>query len=127
MITVFYDGKCGLCTREINYYRKIAPSGVFDWRDITEHIGDLEKHGISHVQALKQMRALDADGQWHAGADAFILIWRQLSKWRVLAAIVALPGIRQIANLVYRLWAAWRFTRLTHCQLAADQEVLRQN
>lgn len=52
MITVFFDGKCGLCTREINYYRKIAPSGVFDWRDITEHTGDLEKHGISHVQAL---------------------------------------------------------------------------
>lgn len=127
MITVFFDGKCGLCTREINYYRKIAPSGVFDWRDITGHTGDLEKHGISHVQALKQMRALDKDGQWHAGADAFILIWRQLSKWRVLAAVVALPGIRQIANLVYRLWAEWRFKRLTHCQLAADQEVLRQN
>lgn len=122
MITVFFDGKCGLCTREINYYRKIAPSGVFDWRDITEHAADLEKHGISHVQALKQMRALDADGQWHAGADAFILIWRQLSKWRVLAVIVGLPGIRQIANLVYRLWATWRFKRLTHCQLAAANE-----
>ncbi|WP_296992110.1 thiol-disulfide oxidoreductase DCC family protein [Thalassospira sp. UBA1131] len=121
MITVFFDGKCGLCSREINYYRKIAPSGVFEWCDVTEHAGDLEKHGISLVEGLKQMRALDSDGQWHAGADAFILIWRQLDRWRVLAAIVALPIIRQIANLAYRLWATWRFNRLTHCQLAATK------
>ena len=30
MITVFYDGKCGLCSKEIKYYRRIAISGVFD-------------------------------------------------------------------------------------------------
>ncbi|MBX2830643.1 MAG: DUF393 domain-containing protein [Rhodospirillales bacterium] len=122
MITVFYDGKCGLCSREINYYRNIAPKGVFEWRDVTEHAGDLEKHGISLVQGLKQMHAKDADGQWHAGADAFILIWLQLSIWRTLAMVVALPIISQIANLVYRLWAAWRFKRLTHCQLAVAHD-----
>ncbi|HAI32111.1 MAG TPA: DUF393 domain-containing protein [Thalassospira sp.] len=127
MITVFFDGKCGLCSREINYYRNIAPKGVFEWRDVTEHAGDLEKHGISLVEGLKQMRALDSDGQWHAGADAFILIWRQLDRWRVLAAVVALPVIRQIANLVYRLWAAWRFKHLTHCQIAAVADQPRQS
>ena len=36
MITVFYDGKCGLCSKEINHYRKVAPSGIFSWQDITE-------------------------------------------------------------------------------------------
>lgn len=122
MITVFYDGKCGLCSREINYYRNIAQRGVFEWRDVTEHAGELEKHGISLVEGLKQMRAVDADGQWHAGADAFILIWRQLSRWRVLAVIVALPIVRQVANLVYWLWAAWRFRRLKHCQLTIAED-----
>ena len=34
MITVFYDGQCGLCRGEIDYYRRIAPSGLFDWVDI---------------------------------------------------------------------------------------------
>lgn len=123
MITVYYDGKCGLCSREINYYRRIAPSGVFEWRDVTEHAGDLEAHGISLADSLKQMHAMDANGNWHTAADAFILIWRQLRKWRILAAIVSLPIIRQSANFVYRLWAAWRFKRLTHCQLAAEQNI----
>ena len=34
MIKIFYDGKCGLCSKEINYYIKIAPKNVFDWFDI---------------------------------------------------------------------------------------------
>ena len=28
MIEVFFDGKCGLCSKEIAYYQSIAPSGV---------------------------------------------------------------------------------------------------
>ena len=38
MITVFYDGKYGLCAREIGYYRRIAPDGVFAWQDVTENL-----------------------------------------------------------------------------------------
>jgi predicted DCC family thiol-disulfide oxidoreductase YuxK len=30
MITVFYDGKCGLCRREIEYYKRIALEGIFN-------------------------------------------------------------------------------------------------
>ena len=29
MITVFYDGKCGLCRREIAHYMRIAPAGIY--------------------------------------------------------------------------------------------------
>ena len=47
MIIVFYDGKCGLCSKEINYYRKIAPNDIFDWQDITKSADELKKEGIS--------------------------------------------------------------------------------
>ena len=33
-IKVFYDGKCGLCSKEINYYKKISPDNLFEWYDI---------------------------------------------------------------------------------------------
>lgn len=122
MITVFYDGKCGLCSKEINYYRKIAPSGIFDWQDITESAGDLNKEGISLAEGLKLLHAKDNNGKMHVGVDAFILIWRQLRHWRILAILVSLPLIKQIANLIYRVFANWRFKRLTHCQLAAENK-----
>lgn len=122
MITVFYDGKCGLCSKEINYYRSIAPKGIFIWQDITESAESLNKEGITLVEGLKLLHAKDNSGHIHVGVDAFILIWKQLNKWRVLAFLIDLPIIRQVANLAYRTFANWRFKKLNHCQLAEKQE-----
>ena len=122
MITVFYDGKCGLCSKEINHYRKIAPDGIFIWQDITESACELNKEGITLFEGLKLLHAKDNRGQMHIGVDAFILIWKQLKRWRLLAFLVGLPIIRQIANTAYSAFASWRFNKLEHCQLAARQE-----
>lgn len=122
MITVFYDGKCGLCSKEINHYRKIAPPNIFNWQDITESADELNKEGISLSEGLRLLHAKDEEGLVHVGVDAFILIWKQLRRWRILAFLVGLPIIRQIANTAYRAFANWRFKKLEHCQLAARQE-----
>jgi predicted DCC family thiol-disulfide oxidoreductase YuxK len=122
MITVFYDGKCGLCSKEISHYRKIAPSNIFNWQDITESADELNQEGITLAEGLRLLHAKDNSGQIHVGVDAFILIWKQLSRWRVLAFLVGLPIIRHIANAAYRVFANWRFKKLEHCQLAARQE-----
>ena len=122
MITVFYDGKCGLCSKEIKHYRNIAPDGVFDWQDITVSTDDLQNAGISISEGLKLLHAMDNNGRLYVGVEAFILIWKQLKRWQILALFVSLPLIRQIANLAYRTFAGWRFRRLQHCQLAAENE-----
>jgi len=118
MITVFFDGKCGLCSKEINYYRKIAPDGIFIWQDITKSADDLKANGISLSQGLKLLHTKDIDGKFYVGVDAFIVIWKQLKGWRLLAIFVSLPIIKQIINFAYRIFANWRFKRLKHCQLA---------
>lgn len=122
MITVFYDGKCGLCSKEINYYRNIAPDGVFNWQDITVSAEDLKKEGIRLCEGLKLLHAKDISGKIYIGVDAFILIWKQLKHWKLLAAIISLPLIRQATNFVYKIFASWRFKRLKHCQIALKNE-----
>lgn len=122
MITVFYDGKCGLCSKEINYYRNIAPDGVFNWQDITVSAEDLKKEGIRLCEGLKLLHAKDINGKIYIGVDAFILIWKQLKRWKLLAAIISLPLIRQATNFVYKIFASWRFKRLKHCQIALKNE-----
>ena len=123
MITVFYDGKCGLCSKEIDHYQKIAPEGVFDWQDITESADMLNAEGVRLSEGLKLLHVRDSSGKIHVGVDAFILIWRQLQRWKVLAMIVSLPLIRQLANITYGAFANWRFKRLEHCQIALKNEV----
>jgi len=119
LTTVFYDGKCGLCSKEIDHYRKIAPQGVFHWQDVTQSAEELEKRGISLAESLRLLHATDAEGKLHIGVDAFILIWSQLDRWRLLGRIVALPPVRKVADLLYIAFADKRFKKLEHCQIAA--------
>ena len=116
MIRVFYDGQCGLCRREIHHYQKIAPHSVFEWIDITQAISSFESHGFSYQEGLKLLHAQDDKGQFHIGIDAFILLWSQIPRWRVLAKIVKNKVFYAVFNWLYRRFAEWRFQRLSHCQ-----------
>ncbi|MDR9499920.1 MAG: DUF393 domain-containing protein [Hydrogenovibrio sp.] len=121
MIKVFYDGKCGICAREIRHYQTVAPEGVFDWVDITtlsQH--RLDDEGLDRVEGLKHLHAKDAAGHLTTGVDAFLLIWLELDRWHILAKIIRLPGIYALTKHMYRLFAWWRFRRLSHCQMAVQ-------
>jgi len=118
MIAVFYDGKCGLCRREIEHYKRVAPEGVFEWVDITVDTSAIKNLGITYADGLKLLHAQDLQGKLHVGVDAFLLIWQQLPRWQILATIVSFPIIRSIVTIAYQVFAAWRFNRLAHCQSA---------
>ena len=117
MISVYFDGKCGLCSKEIKYYQRIAPNNIFDWKDIAAEAKHLDPLGVSQEDALRRLHAQDADGKLHQGVDAFLLIWRQLPRWRLLAFLVSLPIIRQLSSVAYNRFADYRFAKLPHCQV----------
>ena len=121
MITVFYDDKCGLCSKEIRHYQKVAPANIFDWQGISGGADRLEKANISTADALKALHAIDGAGHTHVGVDAFLLIWKQLSRWRYLALFVGLPLIKPLTELIYRVFAEWRFKKLEHCKVPQSQ------
>lgn len=118
MIKVFYDAKCNLCSKEIKYYMKVADANIFSWQDVNDSVEDLKADNITLVQALKFLHVQDLDGKFHIGVDAFILIWRNLKKFRILAFIVSLPIIKQLTDFFYKVFANYRFKKLKHCQVA---------
>ena len=119
MKIIYFDGKCGLCSKEIRYYQKIAPKGVFEWRDIAHDAAPLKPLNISQADALLFLHGKDKTGEIHIGVDAFILIWSDLSfGWRLLSVLASLPIIRPILVWVYSKFASYRFARLEHCQIA---------
>jgi len=119
MLTVYYDGKCGLCRREIEYYKRVAPADRFVWLDIATDPASLADLDISQADALRRLHARDASGAVYVGVAAFIAIWQGLNYWRYLAMIVNLPFLKPLAAFTYDRFADYRFSRLTHCQLAA--------
>ena len=76
MLTVYYDGKCGLCRREIEYYKRLAPADRFVWLDIATDPAGLTTVDISQADALRRLHARDSSGTIYVGVAAFIAIWQ---------------------------------------------------
>jgi predicted DCC family thiol-disulfide oxidoreductase YuxK len=117
MISVFYDDKCSLCSREINFYKKIAPKAPLEWLGISTSSIELKNAKVKRIDALMFLHARDNDGMFHIGVDAFILIWRNLPYFKYINYFILLPGIYQLANLFYAKFAKYRFKKLEHCQI----------
>ncbi|MET1415717.1 DUF393 domain-containing protein [Roseibium sp. HPY-6] len=127
LIEVYYDGKCGLCSREIGYYKRLTPRTSIAWNDIATHPQLLQGTGISQSEALLYLRVRNEDGTIETGLDAFLVIWRQFRGWRLLARLAALPGIYQGISFAYRRFADHRFKRHTHCQASLRSTVSPAN
>jgi predicted DCC family thiol-disulfide oxidoreductase YuxK len=109
MIKVFYDGKCGMCSKEINHYKKIAPKNRFEWIDITKSPERLSEIKLNFQEAMKSFHVLDEQKNLHIGIEAFKQIWNEIPRWKSLSLFVDLPGIRFLTRKAYRFFADWRF------------------
>ena len=114
-IIIFYDSKCSICTKEINYYRSITSEQTFIWSDLHSDTKLLKEYRLDFSQALLMLHAIDENGRVHIGVDAFILIWRNIPRFKLLAKVIKAPGIYQLSNIGYRYFANWRFRRLNYC------------
>lgn len=128
MIKVYFDGKCGLCSKEINHYRKIAKDGDFSWEDVANDSSHLINLKVTQSEALRRLHAQDSDGKLHIGLASFILIWENLPylKWAILAWFVKLPLIFQTIEFFYNRFADYRFERLPHCKISAKTDFPQQ-
>ncbi len=121
MISILYDGKCKICSKEINYYKNISKNNIFTWYDITNEPKILDLYGISQEKALLYLHAVDKNSNIHIGVDAFILIWKNLKYWNILAIFVSIPIVKTICNFIYKIFAKYRFSKLSHCQLSINK------
>ena len=120
-IKVYFDGNCGLCSKEINYYKKIDKKNIFEWVNIYTHDTDLNKLGITKSEALMELHALDENGKMYKGVDSFILIWKNLSFfWSILGILVSFYPIYLTAKFAYRKFAIQRFNKLGYCYIKTN-------
>ena len=118
MLSVFYDDRCKICSKEINFYKKIAPKNSLNWLGISSSKLDLKLANIKLVDALLYLHVKDSEGNFYIGVDAFIVIWKKLPYFKYLNLIISLP-------IIYPL-AKYRFNKLKHCQIAFEEEKKKQ-
>lgn len=116
-IKVLYDARCGLCEKEINFYKSIAPQQTFLWCDLCTNSKLLEAYQLDLKDALLVLHVIDQKGIMHIGVDAFSVIWKNIPILYCLGIIIKAPCFYQISKLGYEYFAKWRFNRLGYCEL----------
>lgn len=100
--TVYYDGACPLCRREIGLYRACRGAEAIDWVDVARV--DRPAADLDRTHALARFHLRTADGRLVSGAAAFLELWRSLPGWRLAARLLALPPLPWLLERLYRLF-----------------------
>lgn len=111
-ITIFYDGACGICSREMRVFRKRNPEQAFRFLDISAPTFDPLPYRRPLEAFFRQLHVRDSAGRFYIGISALTAIWRAFPRhsfFRALAFVVSLPGFFQLAGLGYALFAKYRY------------------
>ena len=108
MATVFYDGQCPLCSREIKHYRRLRGAETLQWVDITRDETSLAALGLQHEVAMARFHVRDASGRWQTGAWGFAELWSHLPAYRWLAYTLRTLRLLPLLDRVYAVFARRR-------------------
>ena len=106
-LTLFYDGFCPLCVKEMETLRRHDKDERIALIDIqTDAIHDYPS--IDVKEASRILHAIDQQGNLVLGLDATHQAWKLVGKgW--LYAPLRLPGVRVIADWLYLRFANNRY------------------
>ncbi|HEX9873068.1 MAG TPA: DUF393 domain-containing protein [Deferrimonas sp.] len=122
-LTVFYDGACSICAAEISRYRPHQGPERLVFVDISAPDFDPAAYGLTREAVETEMHAIDGDGAVYTGVAAFTAIWRIVPGffYSVLAEVLDLPGVRDLARLGYKIFARYRYLLPRRTAECADE------
>ena len=99
-ILVLYNAQCSVCNVEIGHYARYADEAglAISFDDLNTEARD--RWGLDFDTAARSLY-VKHDGVLVSGVPAFLVLWSQMPRYQLLAQIVGLPGIRQIASAAY--------------------------
>lgn len=107
-VTVYYDGLCVLCSREIEHYRRSRGADLINFVDICAPGFDPRAHGVDPKAVHRVMHVKRADGTLATKVDAFVTIWDTLPGYWLLAKIARYRLVRFFLNFGYHLFVRVR-------------------
>jgi predicted DCC family thiol-disulfide oxidoreductase YuxK len=114
--TLYYDGNCPLCMREIRLLRRIADAGLtlVDLHQVPDRAGE-----PTRLEKLSTLHLHTAQGRWLTGVDATVRACSH-TRWRLFFKVLRWPLVGPLADVAYRYWARKRYQRLYGCGECVD-------
>jgi predicted DCC family thiol-disulfide oxidoreductase YuxK len=114
---LFFDAECGFCTRIARWLAPILARrglGIAPLQD--PRVAALL--GLSDAELLREMRFLLSDGSQSGGADAAVMLAREIWWGRPLVWAARIPGMMESLRVGYRWIAARRSCAAETCRRA---------
>ena len=108
--TVYFDGACPVCRREIAHYRRQRGSDAIAWVDASSCDEVALGPGLDRSVVLSRFHVREADGTLTSGAAAFVAIWRRLPAFAWIASLAATRPVLAVLDAGY--WIFLRARRL---------------
>ena len=107
-LTIFFDGGCPLCKREVDFLQSKNQKGALSFIDIntSDFSSDL-KHGITYKQAMDRIHAMKSDGSVIKDIKVFQEAYSLIGLGWIYAP-TKLPILDKFIEFIYGLWAKYR-------------------
>ena len=99
---VYYNESCSICRFEINHYKKFEEK--ISWIDITNNSSAVNETKKQPKELIRRLHVLK-DGQIYKGIDAFLIVWKELPKYKWLHNLVKTPIIYNLSYIAYECLA----------------------
>ena len=106
---VYFNNSCKICKAEIDLYKKEKIDEI-DWVDITNNELAEKETSKDSKQLLRRLH-VKVDDRVIEGAEAFLILWKRIPKYRFLYKFFKLPIIFNLFSLGYEIIAFFLYLK----------------
>ena len=106
---VYFNNSCNICRTEINLYKKQGIKDI-EWVDITNNNSAEIETQKNDKALLRRLHIKDGE-KVISGAEAFLLVWKKIPKYKFLYTFFKLPIIFTLFSLSYEIIAFFLYLK----------------
>ena len=106
---VYFNNSCNICKAEIDLYKKQNIKDI-EWVDITNNKSAVIETQKNNKTLLRRLHIKDGE-KVIDGADAFLLVWKKIPKYKFLYNFFKTPIIFTLFSLFYEIIAFFLYLK----------------
>jgi demethoxyubiquinone hydroxylase (CLK1/Coq7/Cat5 family) len=107
-LTVYYDGSCPLCRREINFFKRLSGEVAIAFQDVSLGSGEMIASDLTRSDALARFHVRLGDGRLACGARGFAELWSRIPGFRALGSVARMRFAQPMLEVLYQGFLALR-------------------
>tara|TARA_B100000900_G_scaffold190260_1_gene161157 strand:- start:387 stop:734 length:348 start_codon:yes stop_codon:yes gene_type:complete len=106
---VYFNNSCKICKAEIDLYKKEKIQEI-DWVDITNNDQAIKETSKNNKELLRRLHVKEGE-KITEGAEAFLILWKKMPKYKFLYNFFKLPIIFNFFSFFYEIIAFFLYLK----------------